>query len=174
MNKDLKKLTFSAFLITLTFILTRYFSIPTLIGGHINVGDSMVLLSGLIMGPVYGAIAAAIGSALADLFSPFAIYTLATFIIKGLVAVTVANLFITLKKFNLKLKIIISSIIAEIIMVVGYFVFEAFVLEFGVIVAGYEIINNLIQAGVSVILATIIYIPLRKSNIIKSMHNKTH
>ncbi len=169
MNNNLRKLTLSGLLATLTFIMTRYFAIPTSIGGSINVGDSIVLLSGLVLGPLYGGLSAAFGSAIADILSPYAIYTPATFIIKGLVAITVATLFRSFKKIDLKINIIISAIIAEIIMVLGYFVFEAFVLDFGVIVAGYEIINNLLQAGVSIVLVVIIYLSLNKSNILKNI-----
>ena len=38
-------------------------------GGYINLGDCIVLLSGIILGPVYGGIAAGLGSALADLLA---------------------------------------------------------------------------------------------------------
>lgn len=169
MNRKLKKLTLSALLATLTFIMTRYFAIPTAIGGSINVGDSIVLLSGLVLGPLYGAITAATGSAIADLVSPFAIYTPATFIIKALVAFTVAILFKRLKKLDLKINILISSIVAEIIMILGYFIFEAFILKFGVIVAGYEILNNLLQAGSSIVIVSVIYISLSKSNILNKL-----
>ena len=167
MNNKLRKLTLSALMATLTFILTRYFAIPTAIGGSINVGDSIVLLSGFILGPVYGTITAAIGSAMADLLSPYAIYTLATFFIKGLVAFTSALLFRKLSRINLKTNILISSIVAEIIMVFGYFIFEAYILNFGPVVAGYEIINNSIQAISSIIIVSIMYISLNKSNILK-------
>lgn len=169
MNNKLKKITLSALLATLTFIMTRYFAIPTAIGGSINIGDSIVLLSGLILGPAYGAITAATGSAFADLVSPYAIYTPATFVIKALVAYTVANLFRSLKNINLKTNIIVSSIVAEIIMVLGYFVFEAFILDFGIIVAGYEILNNLVQAGSSIVIVSIMYISLSKSSILKKI-----
>lgn len=170
MDKNIRKITLSALLASLTFVFTRFFAIPTAIGGSINVGDAIVLLNGIILGPLYGAISAAIGSSLADLLSPFAIYTPATFIIKGLVAIVVATLFKQLKNIGLKANIIISSIIAEIVMILGYFIFEAYILEFGVIVAGYEIINNLLQAGSSIVIATIMYISLSKSNIIKTLN----
>lgn len=171
LNNNLKKLTLSALLATLTFIMTRYFAIPTAIGGSINIGDSIVLLSGFILGPVYGAITAATGSAIADLVSPFAIYTPATFIIKAMVAITAATLFKQLKNINLKANIIVSSIVAEIIMVVGYFIFEAFVLNFGVVVAGYEVLNNIVQAASSIVIVSIMYISLSKSNILKRLNN---
>ena len=166
MNNKIKKITLSGLLATLTFIMTRYFSIPTAITGNINIGDSIVLLSGLILGPLYGGLAAASGSAFADLVSPYAIYTPATFIIKGLVAVTVAVLFKKFKNLKLKLNLLISSAIAEIIMILGYFLFEAFVLEFGVLVASYQLINNAVQAVASILIVSVIYTTLSRSSLV--------
>lgn len=166
MNNKIKKITLSGLLATLTFIMTRYFSIPTAITGNINIGDSIVLLCGLILGPLYGGLAAASGSAFADLVSPYAIYTPATFIIKGLVAVTVAVLFKKFKNLNLKLNLLISSAIAEIIMILGYFLFEAFVLEFGVLVASYQLINNAVQAVASILIVSVIYTTLSRSSLV--------
>lgn len=166
MNNKIKKITLSGLLATLTFIMTRYFSIPTAITGNINIGDSIVLLSGLILGPLYGGLAAASGSAFADLVSPYAIYSPATFVIKGLVAVTVSILFKKFRKLNLRLNLLVSSAIAEVIMILGYFLFEAFVLDFGVVVASYQIINNLVQAVASIIIVSIIYSTLSKSSLV--------
>ena len=170
MNKNIKKLTLTALLSTLTFIMTSFFAIPTAIGGSINAGDGLVLLSGIILGPLHGGLSAALGSAFADLISPYAIYTPATFIIKGLMAVSVAILFKGLNKMDLKLRLLIPAIIAETIMILGYFLFEAYILDFGAIVASYEIINNIIQASVSIILLLIIYIPLSKTKLINELN----
>ena len=166
MNNKIKKITLSGLLATLTFIMTRYFSIPTAITGNINIGDSIVLLCGLILGPLYGGLAAASGSAFADLVSPYAIYTPATFIIKGLVTVTVAVLFKKFKNLNLKLNLLISSATAEIIMILGYFLFEAFVLKFGVGVASYQLINNAVQAVASILIVSVIYTTLSRSSLV--------
>ena len=51
----------------LTFVSTMFIRVP-LVLGYINLGDAFVLLSVFILGPVYGTIAAGVGSALADLF----------------------------------------------------------------------------------------------------------
>jgi uncharacterized membrane protein len=59
--------------------------IPTLTGGYMNIGDGMVLLCGFILGPVWGSLAAGIGSMLADLVG-YPIYAIATFLIKALMA----------------------------------------------------------------------------------------
>lgn len=91
-------------------------------GGYINLGDCIVLLSGIILGPVYGGIAAGLGSALADLLGGYVAFAPATFIIKGLMAVVAALLIRDISRKNI-LNVLFVGFIAEVIMVVGYFVF---------------------------------------------------
>ena len=104
--------------------------------GYVNLGDCFVIVSGLILGPLWGAAAGGIGSMLTDLFLGYAQYAPATFIIKAVMAFAAAVIYNSLTKslFADKKKIaakIIAAVCAEIIMVAGYFVFEAFVLHYG-------------------------------------------
>ena len=73
-------------LAALTCVATIVIKIPSPLNGYINLGDCIVLLSGWLLSPVYGFFAAGLGSALADLFSGYAAYAPATFLIKGLMA----------------------------------------------------------------------------------------
>ena len=86
MNKKLKKIIISALFAALTFCATFVVKIPTPTGGYVHLGDSIVLLSGWLLGPVFGTLAAALGSALSDLLGGYPTYILPTFIIKGLMA----------------------------------------------------------------------------------------
>lgn len=52
-------------------------------GGYINLGDSIVLLSGVVLGPLYGGLAAGLGSALADLLGGYVAFAPATLYIKS-------------------------------------------------------------------------------------------
>ena len=58
------KITTAAVMIALTCVLTLAVKIPTPTKGYLNLGDCAVLLSGWLLGPVYGAIAGGVGSAL--------------------------------------------------------------------------------------------------------------
>ncbi|MDK2961594.1 MAG: hypothetical protein PWP20_720 [Eubacteriaceae bacterium] len=60
MNEQTKKLTYTALLTALTFIMTSAIKIP-LLTGYIHPGDGAVLLSAYILGPFGGMIAAGIG-----------------------------------------------------------------------------------------------------------------
>ena len=90
-----KRLVFTALFAALCTVGTVVISIP-LPFGYFNLGDVFVLLSAWLLGPLYGSIAAAVGSALADILLGFPVYAPATFLIKGidaLVAYTVASFF---------------------------------------------------------------------------------
>lgn len=95
--------------------------------GYGNFGDCFVLLAALLLGPVYGGLAAGIGSALSDLFLGYGLYAPATFVIKGLMAVLAALLFRALRGKLIKNDIIsmaLCAVLAEAVMVLGYFIFE--------------------------------------------------
>lgn len=79
-----KKITYTAIMIALVFVGTFAIRIPVpFSGGYIHPGDSMVFISGLILGPIYGALAAGIGSALSDLLGGYAEWVLPTLLIKA-------------------------------------------------------------------------------------------
>ena len=79
-----KRIAFSSLFAALCCIGTVVVQIPAPQNGFFNVGDVFVLLSGWFLGPLYGSLAAAIGSALADVIVGFPLYAPATFLIKGL------------------------------------------------------------------------------------------
>ena len=85
-DKKILKLVIAAMFASLVCVATMVIKIPTPTNGYVNLGDCIVLLSGWLLGPVYGIAAAAIGSMLADLFAGYPVYAAATFVIKGTVA----------------------------------------------------------------------------------------
>lgn len=126
-----KKIVFAAMFAALACVATMVIKIPSPLNGYINLGDCIVLLAGWMLSPLYGFMAAGLGSAMADLFSGYAAYTPATFIIKGLMALIAFYGFKLLhnKIGNLPSRII-TGILAEIMMILGYFVFEGFLYGF--------------------------------------------
>ena len=77
----IKRITMTAMFAALICILTYFIKIPTL-NGYINIGDTLILLIGVILPPAYSFFASAIGSMLADIFSGYMIYAPITFFIK--------------------------------------------------------------------------------------------
>ena len=119
------KIVTAAMFAALTCVVTMIVKIPSPLKGYINIGDCIVLLVGWMLSPMYGFLAAGIGSALADIFSGYVIYAPATFIIKGLMAlIAYYGASFLLKKAKNIFGQIVSGAIAEVWMVVGYFLFE--------------------------------------------------
>ena len=154
MNRRLRLAVVSSMLAAMTVIATMIIRIPTPgTNGYVNIGDSIVLISAWIIGNPYGALAAATGSALADLLSGYPAYVPGTAIIKGLMAVVCTLVFSAAHKKNLPspFAYIISSIAAEIIMVIGYFAYESTVLGYGLAAAA-SIVSNAVQGITCIIL----------------------
>lgn len=135
MEKNLKKTILTALMAAFTCIATMILKIPTPTLGYIHLGDGLVLLSGFVLGPAAGSLAAGIGSMFADIFSGYLSFAPATLIIKALTA-EIAGLLFRSFKANAKsprirsAAVIISGLIGEAIMVTGYFLYEAGVAAF--------------------------------------------
>ncbi len=152
-----KKLVSAALFAALCCALTIFPKIPAG-NGYIHLGDSMVVLSGFVLGPVFGGTAAAIGSALADLFGGYVIYAPATFVIKFLTA-AVSGLMLKKLPYNRFFSYITASLVGEAIMVLGYFLFELGL--YGAAAAA-SIIPNTVQAASGIIAGTAIAVFLNK------------
>ena len=87
MNTNLKKMITAALFTALACVATMSIRIPTPgTNGYIHPGDAIVILSGVMLGPAWGLLAAGIGSAMADLIGGYVLYVPITFVIKGAVA----------------------------------------------------------------------------------------
>ena len=131
MNTRTKKIVMAALMAALACVATMIIKIPSPLKGYLNLGDCIVLAAGWMLSPAYGFLAAGLGSALADMFSGYVTYAPATFIIKGLMAIIAFYGFKLLhKKIGNLPSRIISGVAAEIMMILGYFVFEGFLYGF--------------------------------------------
>ncbi len=126
-----KKIVMTALLAALCCIATMIIKIPSPLKGYLNLGDCVVLLSGWLLTPFMGFLAAGLGSALADIFSGYTLYAPATFVIKGLMTLMAFYIFNSLQSKIRPLSArIISAVSAEIIMILGYYIFEGFLYGF--------------------------------------------
>lgn len=157
MNNNLKKLILAALFAALSCVATMSIRIPTPgTGGYIHPGDAIVILSGVILGPVWGFLAGGIGSALSDLIGGYFIYVPITFVIKGLVALAAGLLYQKIGK-NQKSRYIavILGGVADIILVAGgYFVCEFFIYGAG---SAASIPANIIQGTGGLVISCILY-----------------
>ena len=82
MNTNLKKMITAALFTALACVATMSIRIPTPgTNGYIHPGDAIVILSGVMLGPAWGLLAAGIGSAMADLIGGYVLYVPITFVI---------------------------------------------------------------------------------------------
>lgn len=165
MKNRTQKIVTSAMLAALVCVATMIIKIPSPLKGYINLGDCIVLLSGWLLSPVYGFLTAAIGSALADLFYGYVTYIPATFVIKGIMAV-VANYSykaISSKAGDTTARIT-GGILAEIIMVAGYFLFEGILYGFGPSLV--NILPNSVQGVAGIIFGILLLKVFLKNKII--------
>lgn len=164
MNAKTKQLATASLIAALVCVATMVIKIPSPLKGYINLGDCVVLLAGWVLSPAYAFLAAGIGSALADLFSGYLVYAPATFIIKGLMALIALYGFKLLnKKFGNIVCRITSGIVAEIIMVLGYYIFEGFMYGFGP--SAVNIPANSIQGVAGIIIGVMLIKIFEKSKI---------
>ena len=173
-----KKLIFAALFAALTCVATMIIKVPTPTMGYIHPGDSIVLLSGFLL----GRLAAGIGSMFSDLFGGYFSYAPATFVIKMLTAVFASLVY---RAFTKKLSEVsggkqaaftaISGVVGEAFMVFGYFVFEIFLMALaagdgfsstslaaGLASSASGVPFNIVQGLFGVILSTILYPLLKK------------
>ncbi|MBQ7976117.1 MAG: ECF transporter S component [Clostridia bacterium] len=146
-----KRIVTASMLAALVCVATMIVKIPSPLKGYLNLGDCVVLLAGWLLSPFYGFLAAGIGSALADVFSGYVAYAPATFVIKGLMAIIAYFGFRLLHKrtgdFSSR---ILSGTLSEIIMILGYFIFEGFLYGFAPSLV--NIPANAVQGAVGLII----------------------
>jgi uncharacterized membrane protein len=154
---NVKQLALVALFMALVAVATMIVRIPIpQTNGYMNLGDSMVLLSGIFFGPSLGFMAGGIGSALADIFGGYYQWAPWTLFIKGIEAMLM-GLCVKHLKVNtqrITLFIIACFIVSTAWMVFGYYVTEVFMYDQKAALA--EVPANLLQAGGSVILATLL------------------
>ncbi len=149
--------------ITLAFVGTLVIRIPIpATGGYFNLGDTFVMTAALLYGPIIGGMVGLIGPAMADAVG-FPSFILATAVVKGLEGVAIGFIAAQNKKHTLAYPLI-ALICGIIILVAGYYIFEAIIYPllakripfFGVTdakAALVEIVPNLIQGVISAVIA---------------------
>ncbi len=162
-------------MIALVFLTTYFTRIPTpLPGGYFNLGDAMIMLAAVFLGPLGGLAAGAIGSGLADLAAGAFLFAPITLVVKGIEGLIVGILAAKYLRSGKKRhgNLLIAVIAGAIIMVAGYFFAEAFLLglfdeAFGITAAVAELLPNSIQGGLSAVLGYILTLLLVKVNVEK-------
>jgi uncharacterized membrane protein len=165
-GNGVRELTLTGLFVALVTVATMVIQVPVpATGGFINVGDTMIFVAALVGGPKVGLLAGGIGSALADVFSGYAMWAPWTLVIKGLEGLLAAVL--AYRAFRMRGALsggtLVGLGIAALWMVLGYLIA-------GGVIAGFapaltEVPGNLIQGFGSVVLAVPLLMALRGLNI---------
>ena len=152
---------------------TSFFRIPVIAtNGYIHLGDAMVFLSVLILGRRNGTIAAASGSALADLLGGYAHWVPWTFIIKGLMAFICGTIILSGKDKEKNVSAFRSAAAmaaGALVMMAGYFIVQRFM--YGTWAAPLAALpGNIAQGAAGVMIAEILSAAIKKTapNMIKN------
>lgn len=146
-NLLVRKLSLGGLFAALVMLFTYAIKLPTpATAGYIHLGDGIIFLCGMMLGP-QTALIAAVGSALADLVGGYFVYILPTFVIKGLMGALAGR--------ARREKVVFNACLfacAELVMVCGYFLFEGF--AYGWAAAAGAILPNVVQGVAGVVLGT--------------------
>ncbi len=177
MKISIKKLVMTGLVAALVMVGTMLIQVPTPTGGFIHIGDSMVYLSGILLGPVAGGLAAAMGSMLADLYSGYGIYAPATFVIKGLDALVVGYIYhklLTQDSSVMKKMTVfgVAVFLGGLIMITGYLAYESVLRGFAAAFTG--IPGNIMQAVGGGVLAAPLVLALERVKVFESLKTTIH
>jgi uncharacterized membrane protein len=157
---------------TLAFLGTTVIRIPIpASGGYFNLGDTFVMAAALLYGPLVGGLVGAIGPAMADALG-FPQFILATAVVKGVEGVLIGLIVGSRRR---PWRAVIALAAGVLVLVGGYYVFEAYLYPllalripfFGVTDAAAalaEIVPNLLQGGISAVIAFGIWKILARSS----------
>ena len=147
-KNDITRLCMAAMFAALICVATIVIQIPSPIGGFLNFGDCFILIGAWTLGPIYGFAAGAIGSAMADIITGYAVYAPATFVIKGVIAVLAAVIYRLLCRRESAPKLLchaVAAAAAELWMMLGYYIYDAVVMGYGFAGAAAALPMNAVQ-----------------------------
>ncbi len=159
-KRTINKLVLCALWCALTLVATLL-AVPAPLVGNVNLGDSVLLIGAALSGGIPTAIACALGAFLADVIGGYAIYAPATLVIKLLMGLCAASLASLPKRTRLPKLVarILGAVTAEVIMILGYWLYESTVLSYGFLGAAANLPFNAVQGAVAILLSQIL-IPL--------------
>ena len=96
----IKNITLTALMAALCYVGYAVFPAISATGTKVHIGNAFVVLGSLLLGPIYGGLAGAIGLSLADILGGFAASAPRTFICKFLIGIIVGLIAVKFKKIN--------------------------------------------------------------------------
>ena len=161
-SRRTRMIVMTAAFAALACVATMVVKVPSPTGGYMNLGDTVVLLGGYLLGPGWGALAGSIGPALADVLLGSPVYAPATLVIKAGMAALAAVCWQFLGKGRGPLGMAACGVVGELPMVVGYWMYDG-VLMGSLAGAAAGIPSNLVQAAFGIAASTLLAAALGRS-----------
>jgi len=176
MKFSTRSIVLTALMIALVFVITYipFLHIPSPVPpGYFNVGDAVIMIAAILLGRKSGMAAGAIGAALADLAYGAFIFVPITFVVKGIEGYIVG--LIAGRRGEESpghIKRLLAVIAGALVIVSGYFILELTfyrMIDDSLAVAAIisEVPGNLVQGGISAVIAYIFTTIIDKTNISK-------
>ena len=179
MRQTLQKIIFIGLFSSLVFTTTSIKVLIPLPGGHtmMHLGHVTCLISGLLLGPMLGGFAAAVGSALFDLFNPLFLTSAPfTFLFKFLLAFSSGLIYSSKAPAanKLVLRIVFASSVGSLLYLILHlaklFIFNFYLLnvsfQITILIILKSLFLNLIKDILSVLLVVFIMLKLKQHKII--------
>lgn len=152
-SKGQRRAVLAALFCALIFAAT-WISVPAGLG-NVNLGDAMILSTACLLGGPWAVVAAGAGAALTDLLSGYAVYASGTLVIKALMVLAMLGMLRLLSRLPLLSRRLIAGVVAETVMVTGYFLYECFFLSYGS-AAWLSVPLNALQGGVGILVSLLV------------------
>ncbi len=172
-----KKLVLSALMTAIVFIITftPFLQIPSpMTQGYYNIGDAAIMIAAILLGRRVGFVAGGIGSALADIVTGYYIYAPATLIIKGIEGYIIGAIGSNKNGVPSRMRQAVAVTAGGLEMVLGYFLYQVTVMRainptLGMASIIADLPGNLIQGGLSAVLALIFLTVLFRTKAVKNL-----
>lgn len=130
-KSKVKDMVVTALLISLVFVATAFINIRLPIlssGGLVHLGTGMLFISAIVFGKEKAAIAGAVGMAIFDLSSGWALWAPFTFVVRGTMAYVMgAIVYSNNKKGNSIIFNILGIVVSGAVMIIGYYITEGII-----------------------------------------------
>ena len=167
-----KTLVLAALMTGMIIVMTMIIKIPIpFTQGYVHLGDAMIFMAVLVVGWKYGAAAAGIGSALADLMLGAAMWAPWTLVVKGGMAIIMGLILKGGRENITALRQTVAMICGGLFMVAGYYVAEG-VMYGNWIAPAIGVPWNIGQFAVGGIIATILAAALCRTSASKLFEYK--
>ncbi len=161
-----RKLTMTGLFTALVCVATMFIHLPVpMTGGYVHIGDAFIYLASCVLPVPYAIVAGAVGAGMADAFGGYVVYVVPTVIIKTLLVLpftSKCNKIISLRTF-------VSSVIASVIGVAGYFVAD-YIIYGNMATAFANMIAGTLQPVFSIAVFVALGYALDKSDIKKTLN----